>query len=322
MENRNFLVWGVLLIMLLVVFFSSSPQTKTSKRFPSLKTDISKSSVDLDLILSGGSDKDDIPALSNPDFVSIEQAGLLDDDFGVLVNFDGQKRFYPYKILVWHEIVNDTIDDYNFSVTFCPLCGSAIVVDRNVDGQILDFGVSGYLYESNLLMYDRQTESLWAQARAEAIVGEYTGKKLAVLDMQLISVAELKQKHTEAQVLSQETGYNRDYSFNPYSVYDISDNLYFPVSISDSRFAAKEIMYSFVLDDQYIAFPQEYLLASKIENFKLNGHNVTAQRDGDEILIMNDGQKILGYYEMWFSWATNHQNDGIVWEIKGECLQS
>jgi hypothetical protein len=319
MENRNFLIFAVLAVVLLVILFSNGTEEAVDKivgrKLPGLDTDTSKTSIDLDLILSGGPGKDGIPALSNPKFTSVESAELKDGAFGVLVNVGGEKRYYPYNILVWHEIANDSIGKHSFAVTFCPLCGSAIVIDRNVGGEILDFGVSGYLYESNLLMYDRQTESLWSQAKTEAVVGDYLGTKLQVLDMQLISFAELKEKHGTAKVLSRDTGYNRDYSFYPYGNYEISDNLYFPVSVSDNRFPSKEVMYAFSLDDQYISFPQKDLQEGKTEIFKLNGHNITAQRDGDEIVVVNNGQKLPGYYEMWFSWATHHQSDGIVWEI-------
>ncbi|MBT6690982.1 DUF3179 domain-containing protein [Candidatus Parcubacteria bacterium] len=319
MGNKNFLILGIFLVVALIIFFSNSPEEVidkiAGKKLPGFDTDTTKTSIDIDLILSGGPGKDDIPALSNPKFTSIEGASLKDKAFGVLVNMDGEKRYYPYNIMVWHEIVNDSIGDNDFAVTFCPLCGSAIVIDRNVGGQILDFGVSGYLYESNLLMYDRQTESLWSQARGEAVVGDYVGSKLQVLDMQLISFLELKQKHNDALVLSQDTGHSRDYSFYPYDNYESSDNLYFPVSVSDNRFSAKEVMYSFSLDDQYISFPQEGLQENGVETLNLNGYSVSAQRDGDEIVVINNGQKVPGYYEMWFSWATHHQNDGIVWEM-------
>ena len=323
MENRNFLIGGVLLIAVLVIFFSTGsngPEEMVDKiagrKLPGLDTNTDKTSINLDLILSGGPGKDGIPALSNPKFVGIDNAQLEDQAFGVLVNMNNQKRYYPYNILVWHEIVNDSIGNVDFAVTFCPLCGSAIVVDRNVSGEVLEFGVSGYLYESNLLMYDSKTESLWSQAKTEAVVGDYLGTKLQVLDMQLISFVELKQKHGDAQVLSRDTGYQRDYSFYPYGNYEISDNLYFPVSVSDSRFSSKEVMYAFSLGNQYIAFAQKELQEGAIETFKLNGHNLIAERDGDEIVVINNGQRVSGYYEMWFSWATHHQNDGIVWEME------
>ena len=138
-----------------------------------LSTDTGKSLIDLDLVLSGGPPKDGIPAINIPTFTGISSASsnLADDTLGLLVTADDDERFYPYNILVWHEIVNDTVGGIPVSVTFCPLCGSGIVYERVVNGQEVLFGVSGRLYESNLLMYDSATESLWSQIEGRAVIG-------------------------------------------------------------------------------------------------------------------------------------------------------
>jgi hypothetical protein len=118
----------------------------------------------LTLIYDGGPGKDGIPTISDPQFLSLDAAKTKPSEWGVLVSIKDKHRFYPYNILVWHEIVNDSMAGKEYAVTFCPLCGSAIVFDRKVGGEILHFGISGKLYESNLLMYDDKTESLWSQA--------------------------------------------------------------------------------------------------------------------------------------------------------------
>lgn len=137
-----------------------------------LKTNTSQRSIELSKVLSGGPGKDGIPAIREPVFVSVSEkpeSVLLDTD-GIVLG-KGQAKFYPYNIMIWHEIVNDTVDGVPVAVTFCPLCGSAAVFDRRVDGESLSFGVSGLLYQSNLLMHDSKTESLWSQVLGEAVVG-------------------------------------------------------------------------------------------------------------------------------------------------------
>lgn len=276
-----------------------------------LKTNTAISEIDLKMILSGGPGKDGIPSIDKPKFTSITEANFNDNILGIFVEFEGEKRFYPYNILVWHEIINDSIGDTSFAVTFCPLCGSAIVFDRNINGEVRRFGVSGLLYESNLLMYDDKNESLWSQAIGRAVVGDDTGRDLAALPMQLITFAELKEKHSNAQVLSKKTGYSRDYSVYPYGDYEESSRLVFPVSIQDKRFFEKEIMYVLNVEDKSVA-----LLYNKIPEGKhtvdVAGKKINVNRTGGEITVMFDGKVLPGYFEMWFSWATHHQEDGIV----------
>jgi hypothetical protein len=277
-----------------------------------LKTDTSKASIGVDQILSGGPGKDGIPAINDPKFTSIAEAGVDDEVLGMYVEIDGEGRFYPYTILVWHEIVNDSIGDTDFAVTFCPLCGSAIVFDRSVGGETVRFGVSGLLYESNLLMYDSKTESLWSQARGDAVVGEMTGTELTRLPMQLIPFSELKEKFPDAEVLSADTGYRRNYGFYPYGDYEESDSFVFDPSIKDNRFHVKKMMYVTPYKDRSLAFPYEDI-PSGVSTINLGGVMAELERDGAQIMVRVGGQDLVGYFEMWFSWAVHHQEDGVVW---------
>ena len=147
-----------------------------------LKTNSAIRSIDLKLVLGGGPGKDGIPSIDSPTFTNIANADstITDETLGLYVKAGGVEKFYPYNVLVWHEIVNDVVGGTPLVVTFCPLCGSAIVFDATYDGEAHDFGVSGKLYDSNLLMYDRDTESLWSQIIGEAVVGDETGKKLTI----------------------------------------------------------------------------------------------------------------------------------------------
>lgn len=277
-----------------------------------LETDTSQRSIELSDILSGGPGKDGIPAIYEPAFTTIEEADFEDDALGIFVEFEGVRRFYPYAILVWHEIVNDHVGDTHFAVTFCPLCGSGIVFDRNVDSETLTFGVSGLLFESNLLMYDTKTESLWSQARNQAVVGPYTRTKLEILPMQLLTFDDVRSRYPNTSVLSKETGHRRDYERNPYSGYEEDETLYFPVSVTDQRFNAKEIMYVIPFDGKSYAFPQLALNEGDNFDFDTEGVKITLRKSDAEVHATVNEQETPGYYEMWFSWATHHQEDGRV----------
>jgi hypothetical protein len=291
-----------------VVGEGETPETAFARN--GLKTNTSMSSIPLSDVLSGGPGKDGIPALSNPLFVSVEEAEVNDTTLGVFISIDEEKRFYPYNILVWHEIVNDSIGDTHFAVTFCPLCGSAITFNREVGGEVLTFGVSGLLWESNLLMYDTKTESLWSQAKNEAVIGDYIGTKLSLLDMRLLEFGTIKELHPDSRVLSRDTGYARSYDIDPYGDYETNDRILFPVSVSDSRFSAKEIMYVVPFNESSYAFPDSGL--DETTTFEVADGELVLERLEEGVQAYINGNPLPGYYEMWFSWATHHQNDGVV----------
>jgi len=185
-------------------------------------TDFSKHTVSYNEIFSGGPPKDGIPAIDKPAFVSVNEANewLKPVEPVILVEVGEAARAYPLQILMWHEIVNDTIADLPLTVTFCPLCNTAIVFERNFDGRVLDFGTTGRLRYSNLIMYDRQTETWWQQGSGEAIAGKYAGERLEFYPAIITSWQEFKTAHPDGLVLSQDTGYDRGYGRNPYTGYD------------------------------------------------------------------------------------------------------
>ncbi|SMX24462.1 DUF3179 domain-containing protein [Boseongicola aestuarii] len=174
-------------------------------------------------VLSGGPPKDGIPALDEVSFISVESEARLEDLEPVItVEIDGAvPRTYPIRYLTWHEIANDTVAGIPIAVTFCPLCNSGITFDRRVDGQTLSFGVSGKLRNSDMIMYDRETESWWQQAIGTGIVGEYTGAELKQLPTWMESWAEFKARNPEGLVMD-EPPWPRQYGRNPYVGYDSS----------------------------------------------------------------------------------------------------
>jgi hypothetical protein len=187
-----------------------------------LRTDTSKALVPLDEIISGGPPPDGIPAIDRPAFVSPAGAAawLVPKEPVLALEVKGDTRAYPLQILMWHEIVNDVVGGVPVTVTFCPLCNSGIVFERVVNGATLDFGTYGKLYKSDLVMYDRQSHSLWAQMEGRAIVGTYAGTRLKLVPANTISFEDWRATHPAGKVLSRETGHRRSYGVNPYQSYD------------------------------------------------------------------------------------------------------
>lgn len=189
-------------------------------------TDFTNSSVDHSEILSGGPPKDGIPAIDDPAFVDIVEASewLKEKEPVISIKIGDVARAYPLQILMWHEIVNDEIGDKAVSVTFCPLCNASIVFDRDLDGVRYDFGTTGRLRRSDMVMYDRQTESWWQQFTGEAIIGELNGTKLKQIPSNIVSFSAFSKQFPKGQVLSKETGFPRSYGRNPYAGYDDIDS--------------------------------------------------------------------------------------------------
>jgi hypothetical protein len=282
-----------------------------------LRTNFSKHSVPLDSIRDGGVGKNDIPAVDYPEFVDVTNARgfLTEPDYGILLDIGGEQKFYPFNILNWHEVVNDVIDDSPVLVTFCPLCGSAIVYDRVIDGDTLLFGVSGRLYESNLLMFDEKTESLWSQALGECVVGDWLGKKLPLVNSVVVSFEEIENNFPDAKVLSTKTGFDRNYSEYPYADYNSNDELYFPVSKKSKRYANKDMMYVVQIGNTSVAFHWKDLLkAGSAEQNTPDGRvKVQVKNFVPSATKKENGEKLSGYFSYWFSWYAMLGEKGIVW---------
>lgn len=186
------------------------------------ETDFSRHSVAFDEILSGGPPKDGIPSIDDPEFVPLDQVDLPDREPVVGVVLNGEAKAYPLRILMWHEIVNDEIGGVPVAVTYCPLCNTSIVFDRRVEGRTLEFGTTGKLRNSDLVMYDRTTESWWQQFLGEAIVGELTGTRLDTVPSRLESFANFAERAPDGLVQVPGDEGMRAYGRNPYGGYDRS----------------------------------------------------------------------------------------------------
>jgi hypothetical protein len=251
-------------------------------------TDFSRAAVSYTEIMSGGPGKDGIPAVDEPRFISIEEAKQwLEPKEPVMIAGyrnagiagDGQQRgelrVYPLQILMWHEIVNDTVGGVPVAVTYCPLCNTGIVFLRRYDGRTLDFGTTGRLRHSNLIMYDRQTESWWQQASGKGLAGRYAGGSLRMLPALTLSWEEARSRYPEAEVLSRKTGYSRPYGRNPYSGYDTAERpfLYRGPDIEGNR-DMMERVHAVQVNGEWKAFSYGRLRRERVVQTSVGGRSV------------------------------------------------
>ena len=195
-----------------------------------------------DQVFNGGPGKDGIPALTEPVFISARSADYLDEDDLVMGFVHGDDaRAYPHSILDWHEIINDRIGEADIAVTYCPLTGTGIGWNREIGGQVTTFGVSGLLFNSNLIPYDRETDSNWSQIRLDCVQGKLKGRQVETIPMLETTWRTWKQMYPETKVISEHTGYNRNYGQYPYGNYRSDhDMMLFPVANRDDRIPGKE----------------------------------------------------------------------------------
>ena len=304
------------------------------------KTDFSYHTVPFGDFLSGGVPRDGIPPLDNPKFVAIDQADEWLSDLEPVISFElnGVQRAYPLQVLMWHEVVNDLVGGVPVAVTFCPLCNSAIVFERTVNGMVLDFGTSGNLRNSDLVMWDRQTESWWQQLTGEAIVGVMAGTKLKFLPAPIVSWQDFMTHQPDGLVLSKDTGFGRRYGQNPYVGYDRVDNPPFLFTGDlDGRLQPKERVAAITVDGVDAAFPFSTLAQEGAVNYLVNGVDVAvffksgtssaldgaligSSRDVGSAAVFNavlEGQKLT------FSAAGSGFTDaetGSTWNILGEAI--
>ena len=228
-------------------------------------------------ILSGGPPRDGIPSIDTPQFVGQAAAAewLADNEPVITLEIDGDARAYPLQVVTWHEIVNDTVGDVPIVVTFCPLCNSALVFDRRFDGQVFEFGVSGLLRNSDLIMYDRTTETLWQQFTGEGVAGDLAGEQLTFLPSALVSFADFREAHPEGVILSRETGFNRAYGRNPYEGYDsIGSNPFLFQGPTDGRLEAVERVVTVSLADADVAYRLTILSEVGVINDSQSGQDL------------------------------------------------
>jgi hypothetical protein len=266
-------------------------------------------------ILRGGPPRDGIPALDHPN-TSGSDYGWEDSELVVGVALEGEARAYPLSILVWHELVNDTLGGRAVLISYCPLCGTAMVFDRRLAGEpARRFGVSGLLYQSDLLMFDRETESLWSQISARAVAGPARGARLSLIPSRIVTWSQWRRKHPETRVLTRSTGHQRNYRTTPYVGYERNPKLLFPVSGLDRRYPAKMRTVGLRLADGTArAYPLREIEAQGgviAEDF--SGRPVRVGWDPAtetfDVEVPADVEVIEGY---WFAWAAFHRETSVT----------
>ncbi len=279
--------------------------------------------VPIDSIEMGGPPRDGIPAIDAPKFISAECADFLQADDRVLgISRGGVNKAYPIQILNRHEIVNDRVGTEAIVVTYCPLCGSGVAFVSRVADTALTFGVSGLLYNSDVLLYDRQTESLWSQLAAKAISGSLKGHQLVQLPLRHTSWQHWRELHPDTQVLSKDTGFDViDYDQNPYAMYEFSDQLWFSVSHSDDRLLRKMWVLGITVGEHAKAYPFRILQQSQspIED-EIAGAKVTIDFDSNHQTAQaydHNGVALESIQLYWFAWAAFHPNTS-VWKCDAD----
>lgn len=280
--------------------------------------DVSEASVPPEEILRGGPPRDGIPSIDNPIFIAPNDAVFLKPDDTVLSFGRGDDvRAYPFRILVWHEVVNDKVGDKPVAVTYCPLCGTAMVFARDSKGETLTFGVSGLLHHSDVLLYDRETESLWTQIGTEAISGPKKGEKLEWLPSRQMTWAAWREAHPNGKVLSTDTGHPRDYGQSVYAGYEETPGTMFPVPTNRDDLALKAWVIGVRIEGEAAAYPVDRLPSGEWVHDEVGGEAVRIRYDADaqtaEVEHAANGEELPHVFSYWFAWQAFYP-ETTVWK--------
>jgi hypothetical protein len=277
--------------------------------------DLSNLTVDRGEILAGGPPRDGIPAIDAPGFVAAQEVNYLrDEDIVVGLVRGARARAYPLRILVWHEIVNDTFDGEPLAVTYCPLCGTAMVFDRRAGGRERSFGVSGLLYRSDVLMYDRETGSLWSQLAMESVSGPAAGARLVWLPSEHMTWQAWRQRYPDSEVLSPDTGFRRDYGGTPYASYFASDEPMFPVPKSRTELPDRALVVGTIVGGEAKAYPVEDLRSVEALDDHVGGTPVVVRYDADSRrpeVSGPEGEQLPSVVVFWFAWQGFYPETGL-----------
>jgi uncharacterized protein DUF3179 len=292
------------LTLILIISISLSSFSQTLNGF-----DLTNALITPADIKKGGPPRDGIPALNYPSFLKLNEASFLSDSDLVIGLVDGlESKAYPIGILNWHEIINDSINNKPVVITYCPLCGSGMVFNSSVNGKTLTFGVSGLLFNSDVLLYDKQTESLWSQMMAKSINGKQVGRKLEIIHSDLTTWGQWKQNHPNTLVLSTQTGFKRDYTRDPYQGYISTEKTYFPVNATSNKVPGKERVLGVQVKNGFKAYPYSELAKSDgVLKDEFKGVTIEIHFDIESntaaLLSPKDINSVSSY---WFAWYAFH----------------
>lgn len=286
-------------LLLLSIAIPAHGQTK-------LGFDLSNASIPVDAIHSGGPPPDGIPSIDKPKFTPVAKVDFLEpDDTIIAFGKDGVARAYPFRILIWHEIVNDSVAGQPIAVVYCPLCGTAMVFDRRYRKQTLDFGVSGLLYNSDVLMFDRQTKSLWSQLGMKSVSGKFVGTELEWLPSKQTTWAAWKAENPEGEVLNLDTGHRRDYRNLPYQNYFKSPRTMFPYERNRDELEPKTWVAGIRIDGTAKAYPIESMTSGRWIDDRIGVTDIRVRYSKEEERFearTSGGEKIPVVHAFWFAW--------------------
>jgi len=311
-KYTRYLVYGSLSVYLAFVLSNTSFSVSNDNGF-----DLSDPLVPREEIFHGGPPRDGIASIDHPKFINVSKAQFLKNDDRILgLVLDGVERAYPVKILNYHEIVNDKINGQAVVISYCPLCGSGMAFKSKQSNGDTRFGVSGLLYNSDMLLYDRATESLWSQISGTAISGKLKGSKLENIILTNTTWSHWLQQHPNSKVLSTATGYFRNYNHHPYGDYDVNRVIYFPVRNTNARFHPKQRVVGLTIGNQAKAWPLSELdkqgkvhftdqFAGKILKIDYDSKN-------QSVVISNDKDQVLATTNLfWFAWYAFHTDTEV-----------
>lgn len=297
--------------LLLIILIGLTAATLVKNDF-----DLTDSLVPADEILSGGPPRDGIPAIDRPKFIKAGEAGHVKSQDRVLgIERGGIIKAYPISIMNWHEIVNDRYGEDAIAVTYCPLCGTGMAFDARVGDRTLNFGVSGLLYNSDVLLYDRQTQSLWSQIMRTAVSGPFKGTKLNSVPITHTTWADWKNRYPATLVLSTDTGNRRDYRRNPYAGYDKDEKVIFPVKFRAQGYHPKEQVIGLEIDGKFKAYPFAELAKTRGEIADtINGKPITVRFDAEHrtgAVFDEKERELPTVIAFWFAWFGFHPETEI-----------
>lgn len=285
-------------------------------RTPLSQFDVKGLTIPANDIRAGGPPKDGIPSISKPKTAAAADADFLKNDERVLaITIDKESRAYPVNVLTWHEAVNDVVGEIPVAVIYCPLCDSFSVVDRRIKDKTFEFGISGLLYNSNVLLYDRTDQALWSQVGLTAVSGPHAGQSLRHLPFEITTYAKWLKANPKGTVMTKDTGHTRDYSRNPYASYFQTDRLMFPPAKLDKRLPAKTPIIGIKSGEVIRAYTIgeiEKAKGGRLE-VKVDAGQVVLHADGrGSVRVVESPETVQVVHTFWFAWAAFHPKSELI----------
>ncbi|MFH0890331.1 MAG: DUF3179 domain-containing protein [Candidatus Aenigmatarchaeota archaeon] len=316
-KDRKLLIETMVVVSVLIVFSAFFQLYPPAHVIGTANTLINISEIDVPLPEGA------IPALYNPKFITAANATYPEDkDMVIGINYNGVVKAYPVKMMNWHEVVNDYFNSKPVVITYCSLCRTAIAFDRRVLGKSLTFAASGLLYNSNTIMVDNETRSYWIQMTGRSFMGGMIGDTLSVIPTDVTTWALWKQKYPNTLVMLSDTGFDRDYGYDPYGGYEESVAIWYDVQHNDSRLFTKDIVYGITFGVYSKAYPKTNVTSAGVINDVIGSEKVVILYDS-ELDSVRAFSSVLRSNELTFELVNGKITDKetkSVWNVDGEAI--